>query len=126
MNNEKFKQLENIVIEIESNSRVRMMVDNEERLKGYHEIGRLLVEAQGGASRAKYGDNLIKKWGEKLAQEYGKNYNYTNLSRYRQFYLIFPNIATVSQKLSWSHYVELIPIKNENQRKKLLYKSSYT
>ena len=36
MTNEKFKQLENIVIEIESNSRVRMMVDNEERLKGYH------------------------------------------------------------------------------------------
>ena len=63
MANETFKQLENIVIEIESNSRIRKILDNEERLKGYYEIGRLLVEAQGGSSRAKYGDNLIKKWG---------------------------------------------------------------
>ena len=116
MNNEKFKQLENIVIEIESNSRVRMMVDNEERLKGYHEIGRLLVEAQGGASRAKYGDNLIKEWGEKLAQEYGKNYDESNLKRFRLFYLTFPKSDAVRHLLTWTHIRTLLPIKNENER----------
>ncbi len=67
MNDEALKKVENIIIEIESNSRVRRMVDNEERLKGYYEIGRLLVEAQGGASRVKYGDNLIKKWGREIS-----------------------------------------------------------
>ncbi len=116
MNNEKFKQLENIVIEIESNSRVRMMVDNEERLKGYHEIGRLLVEAQGGASRAKYGNNLIKEWGEKLAQEYGKNYDESNLKRFRLFYLTFPKSDAVRHLLTWTHIRTLLPIKNENER----------
>ena len=116
MNNEKFKQLENIVIEIESNSRVRMIVDNEERLKGYHEIGRLLVEAQGGVSRAKYGDNLIKKWGEKLAQEYGKNYGTRNLKIFRQFYLTFPIVHALRAQLTWTHVKILLPIKNENER----------
>ena len=65
MNDEALKKVKDVIIDIESNRRVRMMVDNEERIKGYYEIGRLLVEAQGGTSRAKYGDNLIKKWGEK-------------------------------------------------------------
>ena len=116
MNNETLKKVKNVIIDIESNSRVRRMIDNEERLKGYYEIGRLLVEAQGGKTRAKYGDNLIKKWGEKLTQEYGKNYNYTNLKRYRQFYILFPKGATLSHQLMWSHYVELITIKNENKR----------
>ena len=102
MNNETLKKVEDIIIDIESSSRVRMMVDNEERLKGYHE--RLLVKAQCGASRAKYGDNLIKKWGEKLSKEYGKNYDKSNLKRFRLFYL------------TWTHIRTLLPIKNENKR----------
>ena len=86
MNNETLKKVEDVIIDIESSSRVRKLIDNEERLKGYHEIGRLLVEAKGGESRAKYGDNLIKKWGEKLAKEYGKNYDEIELRKMRQFY----------------------------------------
>ena len=116
MANETLKQLENVIIEIESNSQVRKLIDNEERLKGYYEIGRLLVEAQGGASRAKYGDNLIKKWGEKLAQEYGKNYGTRNLELYRRFYLIFPIAYTLCTQLTWSHFRLLLFIKNENER----------
>ena len=116
MANETFRQLENVIIEIESNSRVRKLIDNEERLKGYYEIGRLLVEAQGGASRAKYGDNLIKKWGEKLAQEYGKNYSRRNLELMRQFYLEFSIAKSVISQLSWTQIILLLPIKNENER----------
>ena len=41
-------------------------------------IGRLLIEAQGGSKRAKYGDDLIKKWSLKLSSLFGKNYSYTN------------------------------------------------
>ena len=115
MNNETLKKVEDIIIDIESSSRVRRMVDNEERLKGYHEIGRLLVEAQGGASRAKYGDNLIKKWGEKLAKEYGKNYDERELRKMRQFYLIIPKCDSLS-RISWTHIKSILPIKNENER----------
>ena len=116
MANETFKQLENIVIEIESNSRVRKIIDNEERLKGYYEIGRLLVEAQGGATRAKYGDNLIKKWGEKLAKEYGKNYSSTNLKYMRLFYLEFPIGHALRDQFTWTHIKILLPIKEDNKR----------
>ncbi len=111
-----YGEIVNYIEDLEVNKRVRELKDNYDTLLTYWNIGKSIVGAQGGKSRAKYGDNLIKKWGEKLSLEYGKNYNYTNLSRYRQFYLIFPNIATLSQKLSWSHYVELIPLKNENER----------
>ncbi len=116
MNDEALKKVKDVIIDIESNSRVRMMVDNEERIKGYYEIGRLLVEAQGGASRAKYGDNLIKKWGEKLAKEYGKNYGKRNLMYMRAFYQFFPIVQTVSAQLTWSHIVEILKFNNINER----------
>ena len=93
-----------------------MMVDNEERLKGYYEISRLLVNAQGGASKAKYGENLIKKWGEKLSLEYGKNYSSRNLRIIRQFYLAYQIWHTVYAKLNCSQYKLLLSIKNENER----------
>ncbi len=116
MNDEALKKVKDIIIDIESNSRVRRMVDNEERLKGYYEIGRLLVEAQGGASRAKYGDNLIKKWGEKLSLEYGKNYSSTNLKYMRLFYLEFPIGHALRDQFTWTHIKILLPIKEDNKR----------
>ena len=81
----------------------------------YWNVGRLIVEAQGGLNRAKYGNELIKKWSEKLMKLYGKGYNYTNLSRFRKFYLNFSNLAPVAQ-LSWTSIVTLLPIKDENKR----------
>lgn len=74
-----------------------------------------MVEAQGGSRRAKYGNELIKKWSTKLTEIYGKGYDYTNLSRFRKFYLCFPILGTACQ-LSWSYYRYLISIKNENKR----------
>lgn len=98
--NNYYKEIKDIVLEIESSSRVREIIDNEKRLKGYWNIGKLIVEAQGKEKRAKYGNKLIKEWAIKLEREFGKHYHYTNLARFRQFYLIFPNIDTVCQQLS--------------------------
>ncbi len=105
-----------LIEELEVNKKVREIKDNRETLFTYWHIGKSIVEAQGGNVRAKYGDNLIKRWGEKLAQEYGKNYDYTNLTRYKKFYLLFSNIDTLCQHLNWSIYRCLLPIKNENER----------
>ena len=83
-------------------------------------MGRLIVKAQGGEKRARYGNKLIKEFSEKLTKELGKGYTYTNLSRMRQFYLLTQKVATLSQqlyKVSWSHYTELLKIKDINEVK---------
>ena len=111
-----YEQVENLIKNNEVNKKVRALQDNSETLYTYWNIGRLIIEAQGGEKRAKYGDGLIKEWGNKLSEKYGKNYDKSNLSRARMFYLYFPNVATVSQHLSWSQYCDILPIKNPNER----------
>ena len=53
------------------------------KLSTYFNIGKLIIEAQGGSNRAKYGNGLIKKWSIELTNVYGKGYDYTILSRMR-------------------------------------------
>ena len=92
------------------------MQDNHERLLMNWSIGKLLVEAQGGMNRAKYGDGLIKEWSKKLSEVYGNAYQKEFLRRYRKFYITFPKSSTVSS-LSWSHVVKILLLNNENERK---------
>ena len=89
---------------------------NKDLVNNYFEIGRLLVEAQGGEEQNKYGNKLIKPWSIELTEKYGKGYNYTNLCRFRQFYIIFNKIAPVGQFLTWTNIKILLPIKNVNKR----------
>ena len=111
-----YEQVENLIKNNEINKKVRALQDNSETLYTYWNIGRLIIEAQGGEKRAKYGDGLIKEWGNKLSEKYGKNYDKSNLSRARMFYLYFPIVAAVRQQLSWTHYKLILPIKNINER----------
>ena len=89
---------------------------NRELVECYWNVGRLIVEAQGGNDKAKYGNELLKKWAEKLTKEYGKGYDYTNLSRFRQLYLYFPIVGPVAQQLTWTNICKILPIKDENKR----------
>ena len=111
-----YEQVESLIKNNEVNKKVRALQDNSETLYTYWNIGKLIVEAQGGEKRAKYGDGLIKEWGNKLSEKYGKNYDKSNLSRARMFYLYFPIVAAVRQQLSWTHYKLILPIKNINER----------
>ena len=104
--NNYFKEVKDLIIEYESNKKVREIQNNREDLLTRWNIGRLIVEAQGGDKRAKYGDNLIKEWGDKLSKMYNVNYNSTNLKRYREFFMIFEKGATLSH-ISWSHIFTL-------------------
>ena len=83
---------------------------NNSDLTTYYNVGKMLSEA--GKS---YGENIIGKYSEKLTQELGKKYNTTTLKRMRQFYLLIEKGARFGHQLSWSHYIELIPIKNINE-----------
>ena len=111
-----YEQVENLIKNNEVNKKVRALQDNSETLYTYWNIGRLIVEAQGGEKRAKYGDGLIKEWGKKLSEKYGRGYDYTNLSRMRLFYIEFPIIGSLRQQLTWTHYRYILPIKDENER----------
>ncbi len=91
---------------------------NAEMLKAYYGIGRRIVEEeQKGDKRAAYGERLIDTISSALMKEFGKGFNATGLRRMRRFYLTYPKWATVSPKLAWSHYVELIKIEDETKRK---------
>ena len=83
----------------------------------YWEIGRIIVEEeQGHCNRAEYGKQLIIELSKKLTREYGKGFSRSNLQNMRNFYLSYPICQTVSSKLSWSHYCELLSISDEQKR----------
>ena len=88
---------------------------NRNELSHYYNVGKMIMEAQGGEERAKYGNGLIKKFSEKLTKELGKGYDTTTLKRMRKFFLIIEKGATLWHQLSWSHYRELLALENINE-----------
>ena len=113
-----YKEIKNLIEEKEVNDKVRYLESNKETIKTYYEIGRLLIKAQGGEEKAKYGDGLIKKWSEKLTKEYGNGYKIANLKNMRKFYIMFRKSYTACSQsnLLWSHYKYLLKFDNENER----------
>ena len=101
---------------LEARKRVYSTV-NTVMVQSYWHIGKLIVEAQGGESRAKYGDELLKNISGELTKEFGKGFDASNLRYMRQFYLAFPICDAVSHKLSWTHYKKLIAVSNPKARK---------
>jgi len=73
----------------------------------------MIVEKQGGAERAKYGDELIKELSIKLTKDCGKGYTVSNIWRMKQFYLSFPKLAALRRELSWAHYKLIISLDDE-------------
>lgn len=104
--------IENHQVEVKKNE----IKSNYHTVKTYYEIGKELIEAQGGENKAKYGNEIIKKYSIKFIKEYGKGYDESNLKRMRKFYVVFQKGGPVGhQLLNWSHYRTLLPIK-ENQK----------
>ena len=91
------------------------LIEENSKLSTYYEIGRIIIDAQGGEARAKYGNSLIKEWSRELTLLYGKGYDISNLKRMRQFYLTFQKGAPLGH-LSWTHYKYILPIKEESKR----------
>jgi len=110
-----YDEIKKELIDNEIYKQVKDYSKNKYELERYYNVGKLLVEAQGGEARAKYGDGLIKKYSNRLMLEIGHKYDVTTLKRMRQFYLIIKNGAPLAHQLTWSHYLELIPIKDINK-----------
>ena len=88
-----------------------------EMVLAYWQIGKMIVEKQGGKERAKYGDGLIKELSTRMTRDFGKGYDIANLRNMRQFYLVFQKRDTVCSELSWSHFRLLMRLDDNNSRR---------
>ena len=118
MSDKYYNEIKNRLIDVEVTSRIKDYSKNKTTFENYYEIGRLIIEAQGGEKRNKYGDNLIKEYAIKLTSDLGKGYSWRNLYNMRLYYLTFSNnsiLQPLAAKLSWTHYTILLTLKNPNE-----------
>ena len=80
-------------------------------------IGEYIVEfEQEGNTRAAYGEEIIRNLSKRLTIRLGRGYSRSNLQNMRRLYLAYPKCQTVSGKLSWSHWCELLEIEDSLER----------
>lgn len=98
-------------------SKVALSVTNI-MVQTYWQIGKYIVEfEQKGNAKAEYGTNLLTNLAKLLTLKIGKGYSRPNLNNMRKFYVLYPNLSDMSDKLSWSHICEIIKIDDELERK---------
>ena len=105
-----YNKIKNELINNEINKKVKDYSKNKSDLKTYYNVGKLLVEAG-----KHYGEGIIKKYSNKLTLELGKGYTTSSLKRMRQFFEIIKKGAPLAHQLTWSHYQELLPLKDINK-----------
>ena len=107
-----YEKIKNNLIDDEIYSRVKDYSKEKHKVETYYKNGSLLDKAG-----SRYGESIIKEYYNKLIAEVNKKYNERTLRRMRQFYRKFNNVkwSTLSTKLSWSHFTELLPIKDDNE-----------
>ncbi len=110
-----YNEIKETFVKNEVYKKVKDYFKNKSDLNTYFEVGRLIVEAQGGEARAKYGNKLIKEYSLKLTNELGRGYSTRNLALMRKFYIKFKNVQTVSAQLSWSHISELLCLNDQSK-----------
>lgn len=116
-----FDSMQQLVQEIQqiikkSQCRVASVV-NQELLKSYWNIGRVIVEfEQNGETRGEYGKQTLKDLSKRLTKELGKGFSVSNLQFMRRFYHAYEKQQTLSVKLTWSHYCELLGLSDPDER----------
>lgn len=90
---------------------------NTELLESNWQTGRYIVEfEQKGKEKAQYGRMLLATLAKDLTLRNGKGFNRTNLTYMRKLYLAFPKCGTLSHKLTWSHYYEILKCDDPMER----------
>lgn len=114
MTNEMIEQIKQVMGQARSN--VAKAVNNE-LIAAYWNIGRIIVEhEQENNERAAYGKQTLKELSKVLTEEFGKGFSVSNIYNMRLFYLTYQKFQTVSGKLNWSHYCELLLISEDDKR----------
>ena len=101
-----------------TNARQKVATEvNSTLIRTYWQIGKIIVEdEQKHESRAEYGKQTLKTLSKVLTDEYGKGFSRSNLQNMRQFYLAYSKCQSLTGKLSWTHYCELLLISDEQKR----------
>ena len=99
----------------EARNKVALIVNTEITLLYWH-IGKRINEEVLGNQRAEYGKQIVSTVSTQLTKEYGRGFELRNLRRMMQFAELFPDfqiVAPLARQLSWSHFIELLSIKND-------------
>lgn len=113
-NEKMLKEIKEIILT--SRQKIAYEVNNT-MVFAYWNVGRVIVEnEQNGKIKAEYGRQIIKDLSKELRKSLGTGFSVSNLFNMRKFYTTYPKFQTVSGKLSWSHYCELLSIENEDER----------
>ena len=107
-----YDEIKNKLIDDEIYSKVKDYSKERHKVITYFEIGRILNEAG-----SVYGEDIIGAYSKKLMSEVGKKYNKRTLFRMRQFYNVFSDekVSPLATQLTWSHYTELLSIKDNSK-----------
>ena len=107
-----YNEIKNKLIKNEIYEKTKDYSKERNKVKTYFEVGKILSEAG-----KEYGKNITKQYSEKLTIEVGKKYNERTLRRFRQFYETFKyeKWSTMWTKLCWSHYREVLSLKDINE-----------
>lgn len=112
---------ERIIAEIKelltkSRKSVALQVNNE-LLSTYWKIGEIIVRyEQNEQIRAAYGEKTLRHFSRELTREIGKGFSLSNIYNMRQFYIKYPIFQSVTGKLTWTHYCELLSISDDDKR----------
>ncbi len=114
----KYNDMINEIKEILQSARLNVARQvNTELLTAYWNIGRIIVEyEQNNQVRAEYGKQTLKELSKILTKEFGKGFSRSNLQNMRAFYLTYPKCQSMTGKLTWTHYCELLSISDADKR----------
>ena len=109
--------IRNIGSLLETGKKQAVSAVNQAMVRTYWEIGKHIVEyEQAGNEKSEYGSETLKRLSRDLTERYGNGFGMSNINKMRKFYSLYPILQTVSAKLSWSHYVELLKIEDSMER----------
>ena len=113
MNQNFYNQIRNILLSARNKV---YQTANFAMVEAYWNIGKSIIDEQGGNEKAEYGTGLLKELSRQMTNDFGKGFTVTNLKYMRQFYLTFPNGHALCDELSWTHYRLLMKVENDNAR----------
>ena len=104
-----YNEIKTEILNNEITKRVKDYSKNKSDLRTYYNVGKLLSEAG-----KHYGEGIIKEYSEKLSKELNKKYSVTTL-KYMRLYYTNRKSQALPDELTWSHYIELLPLKDKNK-----------